>query len=102
MLVTQMLWGSIIIWWVSASVRMTTQNIQKVWDRFKEVFLDKYFFTSLRSQKEFEFKQLIQESMSVEKYIEKFEDMAAHSRQAMYEPDKRWKIDQLLFRLRGR
>ncbi|XP_050897475.1 uncharacterized protein LOC127104332 [Lathyrus oleraceus] len=34
-------------------------------------------------------------------YAEKFEDMAAYSKQAMYAPDERWKIDQFLFGLRG-
>jgi hypothetical protein len=39
--------------------------------------------------------------MSVAMYAEKFEDMVAYSRQAMYTPDEKWKIDQFLFGLRG-
>ncbi|XP_050897996.1 uncharacterized protein LOC127104900 [Lathyrus oleraceus] len=56
---------------------------------------------SLRTQKEFEFQQLRQGTMTVVAYAEKFEDMAAYSRQAMYAPDERWKIDQFLSGLRG-
>ncbi|XP_050890368.1 uncharacterized protein LOC127095768 [Lathyrus oleraceus] len=39
--------------------------------------------------------------MIVVVYAEKFEDMAAYSRQAAYAPNERWKIDQFLFGLRG-
>ncbi|XP_058775479.1 uncharacterized protein LOC131649738 [Vicia villosa] len=37
--------------------------------------------------------------MSVSEYAEKFEDMAAYSRQAAYAPDELWKIDQFLMGL---
>ncbi|XP_050909073.1 uncharacterized protein LOC127122837 [Lathyrus oleraceus] len=56
---------------------------------------------SLRTQKEFEFQQLRQGPMTVVAYAKKFEDVAAYSRQAMYAPDEKWKIDQFLFGLRG-
>ncbi|XP_050877271.1 uncharacterized protein LOC127081024 [Lathyrus oleraceus] len=56
---------------------------------------------SLRTQKEFEFQQLRQGTMSVAAYGEKFKYMAAYSRQATYTPDERWKIDQFLFCMRG-
>lgn len=39
--------------------------------------------------------------MSVDEYAEKFEDMAAYFRQAMYALDEKWKVDQFLFGLRG-
>ncbi|XP_050916547.1 uncharacterized protein LOC127131677 [Lathyrus oleraceus] len=48
-----------------------------------------YFPSSLRTRKEFEFQQLKQGTMSVAAYAEKFEDMAAYSRQAAYAPDER-------------
>ncbi|XP_050915456.1 uncharacterized protein LOC127130502 [Lathyrus oleraceus] len=56
---------------------------------------------SLRTHKEFEFQQLRQGTVTVAAYAEKFEDMAAYSRQTKYAPDKKWKIDQFLFGLRG-
>ncbi|XP_050908554.1 uncharacterized protein LOC127122224 [Lathyrus oleraceus] len=80
---------------------MTNQGIPRDWEHFKSIFLDKYFPSSLRTQKEFEFQQLRKGTMSVAAYAEKFEDMAAYSRQAAYAPDERWKIDQFLFGLRG-
>ncbi|XP_050877280.1 uncharacterized protein LOC127081032 [Lathyrus oleraceus] len=63
--------------------------------------MDTYFPSSLRTQKEFEFQQFRQGTMTVTAYGKKFEDMAAYSRRAEYAPDEKWKIDQLLFGLRG-
>lgn len=71
------------------------------WEHFKTTFLDKYYPSTLRTQKEFEFQQLRQGVMLVAKYAKKFEDMAAYSRQAMYTPDEKWKIYKFLFVLRG-
>ncbi|XP_050902204.1 uncharacterized protein LOC127112054, partial [Lathyrus oleraceus] len=96
-----MMKGSAVRWWESASILMTNQGIPRDWEHFKAIFLDKYFPSSLRTQKEFEFQQLRQGTMSVVAYAEKFEDMAAYSRQAAYALDERWKIDQFLFGLRG-
>ncbi|XP_050888517.1 uncharacterized protein LOC127093617 [Lathyrus oleraceus] len=39
--------------------------------------------------------------MSVAMYAEKLEDMVAYSRQVVYAPEEKWKIDQFLFGLRG-
>ncbi|XP_050875233.1 uncharacterized protein LOC127078856 [Lathyrus oleraceus] len=80
---------------------MTNQGVPRDWEHFKTTFLDKYFPSSLRTQKEFEFQQLRQGTMTIVPYAEKFEDMAAYSRQAAYAPDERWKIDQFVFGLRG-
>ena len=88
-------------WWESASHLMTVQEVPQEWEQFKVIFMEKYFPSSLRTQKEFEFQQLRQGSMTVASYAEKFEDMAAYSRQATYAPDERWKIDQFLFGLRA-
>ncbi|XP_050876879.1 uncharacterized protein LOC127080606 [Lathyrus oleraceus] len=56
---------------------------------------------SLRTQKEFEFQQLRQGTMSVAMYAEKFEDMDDYSTQAVYAPVEKWRIDNFLFGLRG-
>lgn len=98
---SHMLKGPAIRWWESASTLMTNQGVQRDWEHFKIYFLDKYFPSTLRTQKEFEFQQLRQSNMSVAEYAEKFEDMAAYSRQAIYAPDEKWKVDQFLFGLRG-
>jgi hypothetical protein len=98
---SHMMKGSAVRWWESASTLMTNQGIPRDWEHFKTVFLDKYFPSSLRTQKEFEFQQLRQGPMIVAAYAEKFEDMAAYSRQATYAPDERWKIDQFLFGLKS-
>ncbi|XP_050915462.1 uncharacterized protein LOC127130512 [Lathyrus oleraceus] len=98
---SHMIKGSTVRWWESASTLMTNQGIPRDWENFKTIFLDKYFPSSLRTQKEFEFQQLRQGTVSVAAYAEKFEDMAWYSRQAAYAPDERWKIDQFLFGLRG-
>lgn len=74
---------------------MVTLKIPKDCEHFKEVFLDKYFLSSLKGHKEFEFQQLRQGGMSVEEYAKRFEDMVSYSRQASHEPDERWKIDHL-------
>ncbi|XP_050895726.1 uncharacterized protein LOC127102399 [Lathyrus oleraceus] len=98
---SHMMRGSAVRWWESASTLMTNQGVPRVWEHFKTTFLNKYFPSSLRTQKEFKFQQLRQGTMSMAMYAEKFEDMAAYFRQAMYTPDEKWKIDQFLFGLRG-
>ncbi|XP_050897961.1 uncharacterized protein LOC127104858 [Lathyrus oleraceus] len=97
---SHMMKGSAVRWWESASILMTNQGIPRDWEHFKAIFLDnpkrggqvlrcyKYFPSSLRTQKEFEFQQLRQGTMSVAAYAEKFEDMAAYSRQVAYAPDE--------------
>ncbi|XP_050878698.1 uncharacterized protein LOC127082494 [Lathyrus oleraceus] len=96
-----MMKGPIVRWWETASTLMTNQGVPRDWEHFKTTFLDKYFPRSLRTQKEFEFQQLRQGTMSVATYAKKFEDMATYSRQTEYAPNEKWKIDQSLFGLRG-
>ncbi|XP_050895691.1 uncharacterized protein LOC127102355 [Lathyrus oleraceus] len=91
---SHMMKGPAMIWWESVSTLMTNQGIPRDWEHFKTIFMDKYFPSSLRTQKEFEFQQLRQGTMSVATYAEKFEDMAAYSRQAAYAPDESLKIVQ--------
>ncbi|XP_050916052.1 uncharacterized protein LOC127131158 [Lathyrus oleraceus] len=99
--VSHMMKGPTVRWWESASTLMTNQGAPRDWEHFKTSFLDKYFPRSLRTQKEFEFQQLRRGTTTVAAYAEKFQDMAAYSRQAAYAPDEKWKIDQFLFGLRG-
>src|SRR3954462_8668172 len=80
---------------------MTIQEEPKEWDNFKTIFMEKYFPSSLRIKKELEFQQLRQENMSVATYAEKFEILAAYSRQAAYAPNESWKVDQFLYSSRA-
>lgn len=72
---------------------MKNYNLQKDWIYFKSIFLDKYFPDSLRAKKELEFQQLRHETMLVETFAKKFEDMATYSSQALYIPDEKSKIN---------
>ncbi|XP_050920554.1 uncharacterized protein LOC127138206 [Lathyrus oleraceus] len=99
--VSHMMKGPTVRWWESASTLITNQGVLEDWEHFKTIFMDKYFPSSLRTQKEFEFQQLRQGTMTVTVYAKKFEDMASYSRKVAYAPDERWKIDQFLFGLRG-
>ena len=63
-------------WW---EMTMRTLNIDKnkiTWERFKEVFNEKYFPQSLRDEKEAEFIHLTQGKMSVTEYERKFEELS--------------------------
>lgn len=87
--------------WENASSLMTNQGVPRDWEHFKTTFLDMYFPSILRTQKEFEFHQLRQGVISVAMYAEKFEDVSTYSRQASYALDEKWKIDHFHFGLRG-
>ncbi|XP_058756482.1 uncharacterized protein LOC131629719 [Vicia villosa] len=86
-------------WWNTESTYFTNRGIPKDWQHFKTAFLEKYYPNSVRALKEREFQSFKQGNMSVSEYAEKFEDMAAYSRQAAYAPDELWKIDQFLMGL---
>ncbi|XP_058765786.1 uncharacterized protein LOC131639301 [Vicia villosa] len=93
--------GPALRWWNTASTYFTAQEIPKDWQHFKVAFLEKYFPNSVRTQKEQEFQNFKHGSMSVSEYVEKFEDLADYSRQAIYAPDELWKIDQFMMGLRA-
>ncbi|XP_050876973.1 uncharacterized protein LOC127080716 [Lathyrus oleraceus] len=101
MFASHMMKGPVVKWWESASTLMTNQGVPRDWEHFKTTLLDKYFPSSLRTHKEFEFQQLRQGTITVAAYAEKFEDMVVYFRQAVYTPDEKWKIDQFLFGLKG-
>ncbi|XP_058742440.1 uncharacterized protein LOC131614924 [Vicia villosa] len=86
-------------WWNTESTYFTNQGIPKDWQHFKTAFLEKYYPNSVHALKECEFQSFKQGNMSVSEYAEKFEDMAAYSRQVAYAPDELWKNDQFLMGL---
>ena len=65
--------GPAMRWWESASALMSIQEVPKEWPQFKDIFMEIYFPSSLRTQMEFEFQQLRQGSMTVASYAEKLE-----------------------------
>ncbi|XP_058776820.1 uncharacterized protein LOC131651171 [Vicia villosa] len=97
--VAQMMKGLTSRWWNTESTYFTYRGIPKDWQHFKTALLEKYYPNSVRALKEREFQSFKQGNMSVSEYAEKFEDMAAYSRQAAYAPDELWKIDQFLMGL---
>ncbi|KAK7279072.1 hypothetical protein RJT34_24116 [Clitoria ternatea] len=60
-------------WWKITKARLTDAGTQLIWENFKASFLEKYFPDTVRSQKELEFMELKQGSMTVEEYAAKFE-----------------------------
>lgn len=101
MLASYMMKGLFVQWLESASTFMTNQWVPRDWEHFKTNFLDKYFPSTLRTHKEFKCQQLGQGNMPEVKNAEKFEDMDAYSRKAMYAPYEKWKVVNFLFGLRG-
>ncbi|XP_050920379.1 uncharacterized protein LOC127138016 [Lathyrus oleraceus] len=97
---SHMMRGPTVRWWKNVSTLMTNQGVPRDWEHFKITFLHKYFPSTLRTQKEFEFHPFRQGNMPTADYAEKFKDMDAYSRKAMYAPDEKWKVDQFLFGLK--
>ncbi|KAL2541676.1 Uncharacterized protein Adt_02654 [Abeliophyllum distichum] len=65
-------------WWDSTA-RSKIHGHTWTWNEFKEIFLKKYFPTSIRNQKEAEFLTLTQGSISLTEYERKFEDLSHYA-----------------------
>ncbi|XP_017227566.1 uncharacterized protein LOC108203280 [Daucus carota subsp. sativus] len=61
-------------WWESVRAMEKTENV--TWDRFKELFLEKYFPQFLQDRMELQFLELKQGDMSVAEYERKFAELA--------------------------
>ncbi|MCI45643.1 hypothetical protein A2U01_0066882, partial [Trifolium medium] len=63
-------------WW--RGERQIMENNQEVlnWESFKQKFIDKYFPSSARSEKEAQFLKLYQGNMTISEYADKFESLA--------------------------
>jgi hypothetical protein len=70
---------------------METNGGHLTWDEFKTIFLNKYFPTNVKDQKEVEFLTLQQGDMSVYEYVAKFESLARFSSNLQNQPDEVWK-----------
>ncbi|KAJ4717010.1 Retrotransposon protein, putative, Ty3-gypsy subclass [Melia azedarach] len=73
---TYILKGSASHWWEMTSRAQDMDGYNVTWDRFKELFDEKYFPQSLRDDKEAEFIQLTQGSKSLIEYERKFEELS--------------------------
>ncbi|MCI03392.1 hypothetical protein A2U01_0024431 [Trifolium medium] len=100
MCASRMLKGAAKTWWEGALAYMTDTHIPVDWEHFQSAFLEKYFPYSFRFQKEQEFLQFKQGTMSVSEFVAKFEEMARFSHHAEYAPDERWIINRFKFGLR--
>ena len=72
--VSPFLKGEANYWWESARALEEGEVIS--WDRFKKVFLDKYFPRYMQTQMELKFFELKQGGMSVGEYEKKFTELA--------------------------
>nr|XP_017224824.1 PREDICTED: uncharacterized protein LOC108201049 [Daucus carota subsp. sativus] len=61
-------------WWESVRAMEGTEDV--TWDRFKELFLEKYFPQFLQDRMELQFLELKQGDMSVAEYEKKFAELA--------------------------
>ncbi|XP_074342722.1 uncharacterized protein LOC141680377 [Apium graveolens] len=61
-------------WWESAKDLEATEVI--TWDRFKRMFLDKYFPRYMQTQMEMKFFELKQDNMTVGEYENKFTELS--------------------------
>ncbi|XP_057803058.1 uncharacterized protein LOC131018347 [Salvia miltiorrhiza] len=86
-------------WWRSYKNGMTEAQRQGLtWNRFKEVVMDKYFPRSYRNQKQAEFLDLKQGTMSVTEYERKFNLLARYATRMVNTEDL--KADRFLRGLR--
>ncbi|XP_074346902.1 uncharacterized protein LOC141685712 [Apium graveolens] len=71
---TYFLKGESNYWWESAKALESTEVI--TWDRFKRMFLDKYFPRYMQTQMEMKLFELKQENMTVGEYEKKFTELS--------------------------
>lgn len=70
---TYMLKGEANFWWESKETR---EEQVVTWDRFKDLFFEKYFPQTMKNKMEMQFLELKQGDMSVEQYEAKFIELA--------------------------
>jgi len=71
---TYFLKGEVIYWWESVKAMEVTQQIS--WERFKKLFLDKYYPKYMQNQMELKFLELKQGNMTVLEYEKKFTELS--------------------------
>lgn len=71
---TYFLKGEVIYWWESVKAMEVTQQVS--WERFKKLFLDKYYPKYMQNQMELKFLELKQGNMTVLEYEKKFTELS--------------------------
>ena len=75
-------------WWKRHREHMEATGGHKTWDGFKTLFLNKYFPSNVKDQKEIEFLTLQQGDMTVDEYVATFESLARFSNNLQNQPDE--------------
>ncbi|XP_057951059.1 uncharacterized protein LOC131145895 [Malania oleifera] len=70
--------GDVKCWWLSVKLleEQKLVNISLTWQRFKELFFDRYFLLSIREENIKEFTNLTQGNMTIREYVEKFVELS--------------------------
>ena len=78
-------------WWRDAKSLLESRETEITWEVFLATFFDKYFPDSVKNDKEAEFMQLKQRSMTIGQYVAKFEELSKFSSYLKSNHDNRWK-----------
>ncbi|WJX17476.1 hypothetical protein P8452_07389 [Trifolium repens] len=89
-----MLTGDAEAWWRGKHRLLEEEGREITWNLFKEVFLGKYFPKLSRKDKEREFSNLRQGSMSVGEYTRKFESLLKYSEFYRLHPNEEWMCEK--------
>lgn len=81
-------------WWQGTKQLMESNNEALNWDAFKQKFLDKYFLSSARSEKEAKFLKLYQGIMTIAEYVDKFDSLDKHFRYFRDNVDENYKCER--------
>jgi hypothetical protein len=81
-------------WWRGEKKIMENNHEELNWGSFKQKFLEKYFPSSARSEKEAQFLKLYQGNMTIPEYADKFESLAKHFRYFRDHVDEEYKCER--------
>ena len=86
--------------WRGAKSFLESSGTKITWEVFLTTFFDKYFPDSVKNEKEAEFIQLKQGSMTIGQYVAKFDELSKFSSYLKNNPDGRWKATKFEWGLR--
>ncbi|XP_038895784.1 uncharacterized protein LOC120083950 [Benincasa hispida] len=78
-------------WWHSAERMIEASGGQATWNQFKERFYEKYFSAHVRYNKQAEFMNLKQGTMTIEEYEEEFDKLSCFAPDLVSNEEKRCK-----------
>ena len=88
------------LWWRGAKSLLASSGIEITWEVFLTPFFDKYFFDSVQNEKEVEFIQLKQRSMTIGQCVSKFDELSKFSFYLKNNPDGHWKATKFEWKLK--